>query len=111
MKAIKFRCPSHLLDKITTIEISVGPKKFWFEANDIKSFKSAQHQKVSVFSSRYSMSLERSLFPIFRLAINWKGDSIFLRILLRRILAMFAACPLYVLKTGGALWYRGLNRG
>ena len=152
LKAIQFRCPSQLLDKITTIEISVGPKKFWYEANDIKSFKSPQHQKVSVFSSRYSMALERSRLPIFRPAINWRGDSIFLRILLRRILmiagiavlvllsvfgvglllrrwpvikteqyqplassflflAMFAACPLFVLKTGGALWYGGLNRG
>jgi hypothetical protein len=26
-------------------------------------------------------------------------------------LAMFAGCPLYVLKTGGALWYGGLSRG
>jgi hypothetical protein len=151
-KTVKFRCQSTLLDKIKTIEISVGPKNFGFDANDIKSFKNTRHQKYSVFYSRYSMSLRRSRFPIFRPAINWKGDRIFLKALLRRILAaagvaalvllsvygvgrllrrypvvraeqyhplassllflaMFAGCPLYVLKTGGALWYGGLVPG
>ena len=151
-KTVKFRCLSGLLDKIKAIEISVGPKTFGFDAYDIKSFKNPRHQKYSVFYSRYSMALERSLFPIFRPAINWQGDSIFLRILLRRILviagiaalvllsvfglgrllrrwpvikpeqyqplassflclAMFAGCPLYLLKTGGAFWYGGLSRG
>jgi len=151
-KTVKFRCLSGLLDKIKAIEISVGPKTFGFDAYDIKSFKKPRHQKYSVFYSRYSMALERSLFPLFRPAINWQGDSIFLRILLRRILAiagiaalallsvfglgrllrrwpmikpeqyqplassflylaMFAGCPLYLLKTGGAFWYGGLSRG
>ena len=151
-KTVKFRCSSGLLDKIKTIEISVGSKTFGFDANDIKSFKNTRHQKYYVFYSRYSMALERSLFPIFRQAINWKGDSIFLKALLRRILAvagiaalillsvfgvgrllrrwpvikpeqfqplasrtlilaMFAGCPLYLLKTGGAFWYGGLSRG
>ncbi len=151
-KTVKFRCLSGLLDKIKTIEISVGPKTFGFDANDIKSFKNTRHQKYSVFYSRYSMTLERSLFPILRPAINWKGDRIFLKALLRRILAVagvaalvllsvfgvgrllrrwpvikaeqyrplassllylaiFAGCPLYVLKTGGALWYGGLAPG
>ena len=151
-KTVKFRCLSGLLDKMKSIEISVGPQKFGFVANDFKSFKNTQHQKYSVFYSRYSMALERSLFPIFRPAINWQGDSIFLRLLLKRILviagiavlalfsvfglgrllkrwpvikpeqfqplasstlilAMFAGCPLYLLKTGGAFWYGGLSRG
>ncbi len=150
-KTIKFRCPSNLLDKIETIEIQIGPQKFRWQANDIKSFKDSR-QKYSVFFSRYSMALERSRFPILRPAINWKGDRVFIKLMIRRILIVaglaasvllavfeggrllrrrplinteqyrtlassalclvaFAGCPLYVLKTGGALWYGGLIRG
>jgi len=85
-KAIKFRCPSGLLDKIKRIEIRIGPRKFSYDAVDIKRFQVFYVEGYAVFMAKKAVSLRRSIIPTFRFMINWRGDSIFLEALLWRIL-------------------------
>jgi hypothetical protein len=101
-KGLKFRCPPDILDRIKAIEISLGRKTFTFDAADLKRFKKLQRKKSYVFYSSYVVSLKRSRFPAFRPAINWKGDSAFLKILMMRILLVAGITALMVLLMLGA---------
>jgi hypothetical protein len=84
--AIKFRCFLAVFNKIQNIEISIGGKTFVYDAADIKRFKNLPHKKFIIFSSYPSTSLRRSMFPMFKPVINWKGDREYLKVLLMRIL-------------------------
>ncbi len=85
--AVKFRCLPELLNKIRRIEIRIGPKTFSFEAHDLLKLKNDHpHKKYFMFYSNYSVSLKRSLLPVFKPVINWKGDGSFLPYFLLRLL-------------------------
>jgi hypothetical protein len=84
--AIKFRCLPDVANKIKSIEIRIGSQKFAFDAAGLKRFKNFHQKRYSVLYSNYSVSLKRSLFPIFRPVINWKGDNAFLPYFLLRML-------------------------
>ena len=84
--AVKFRCLPAVLNKVQNIEISIGGKTFVYDAADIKRFKNLPHKKFIIFSSYSSTSLQRSMFPMFKPVINWKGDGTYLGIFLIRIL-------------------------
>jgi hypothetical protein len=98
-KGLKFVCPPAILDRIKAIEISLGRKTFAFDAADLKRFTKLHRKK---FYSSYSVSLQRSRFPAFRPAINWKGDSAFLGILMMRILLIAGITAPIVLLILGA---------
>jgi hypothetical protein len=83
--AIKFRCLADLLSKINRIEIRIGPETFGLDASDLKRIKSLSSKKYSVFYSPYAAALRRSVIPILRPVINWKGDRSFLPHLLLRV--------------------------
>lgn len=101
-KAVKFRCLTGLLDKINEIEITIGRTKFGFNADVLRSFKDPAGKKYSVFSTSYSMALERSMLPIFRLAINWRGDRFFFPSVLIRLLLVVGIGSLITLLVYGA---------
>lgn len=101
-KAVKFRCRPDLLTKIKQIEIRIGTNSFVMDAGEMKRAYSLRHKKYAVFYSNYSMSLKRSLIPIFRPVMNWKGDAAFLPSFFLRaflVLGIFVAAGafLYVL--------------
>lgn len=98
-KGLKFVCPPAILDRIKAIEISLGRKTFAFDAADLKRYTKFHRKK---FYSSYSVSLQRSRFPAFRPAINWKGDSAFLGILMMRILLIAGITAPIVLLILGA---------
>ena len=75
--SIRFKCPSGLLNKIDKIVIRIGPKTFTYGAGDLEKYKNIPPKKYTFFSSDNSLSLKRSLIPIFRSVINWKGDIYF----------------------------------
>jgi len=99
--AIKFRCLPELLDKTEKIEIVIGGKIFAYDAADLKKFKSLPHRKFIIFSSPASTSLERSKFPMFKSVINWKGDGIYLKVFLMRILLVAGIIALAFALTAG----------
>jgi len=85
--AVKFRFPSELLNKIQRIEIRIGPKTFSLEAHELLKLKNDRpHKKYFTFYSNYSVSLKRSLIPVFKPVVNWKGDGSFLPYFLLRLL-------------------------
>ncbi len=85
--AVKLRCLPELLNKIQRIEIRIGPKTFSLEAHDLLRLKNDDpHKKYFMFYSNYSVSLKRSLVPVFKPVINWKGDDSFLPYFLLRLL-------------------------
>lgn len=89
--AIKFRCLPNIMDKIKRIDIRIGQKAFAYEAHHILKIKDEHpHRRYFVFYSDYSVSLKRSLFPVFKPVINWKGDRIFFFYFLGRMLLLFA---------------------
>jgi hypothetical protein len=101
-KAVKFRCLTGLLDKINEIEVTIGRTKFTFDAGDLKSFKDPADKKYSMFSTSYSMALKRSILPIYRPAINWRGDRFFFPSLLIRLLLVVGIGGLITLFVYGA---------
>jgi len=101
-RAVKFRCSTGLLDKIQKIEVTIGRTKFGFQAADLKRFKDPAGKKYSVFSTDYSMSLERSALPIYRPAINWKGDRYFFPSFLARVVLVAGVGGLITLLIYGA---------
>jgi len=84
--AVKFRCLPAVFNKVENIEISIGGKTFVYDAAAIKRFKNLPHKKFIIFSSHASTSLQRSMFPMFKPVINWKGDGDYLKVFLMRIL-------------------------
>jgi len=84
--AIKFRCLPGLLSKIQRIEIRIGPERFNLDASDLKRIKSLTPKKYSVFYSPNAAALKRSILPVFRPVINWKGDRAFFPYYLLRAL-------------------------
>jgi hypothetical protein len=99
-KAIKFRCRPDLLNKIKGVEIRIGAKRFVMDAGEMKRSYSLHQKRYAVFYSNYSISLKRSLIPIFRPVMNWKGDTDFLPSLLLRALLVLGIFAL-----AGALLY------
>lgn len=93
--AVKFRCLPELLNKIQRIEIRIGPKTFSLEAHDLLKLKNDHpYKKYFMFYSNYSISLKRSLVPVFKPVINWKGDGSFLPYFLLRLLIVLGILAL-----------------
>jgi hypothetical protein len=101
-KAVKFRILTGLLDKIHEIEITIGSSKFSSDAGDLKSFKDPANKKYSVFSTSYAMALKRSILPIYRPVINWRGDRFFFPSLWIRLLLLVGIGGLLTLLVYGA---------
>lgn len=99
LTAVRFKCPFGLLSKIEQIVIQIGPKTFIYGPADLRKFQSASSKKNAFFFSHGAMSLKRSLIPIFKPVINWKGDVYFL-IRMFFILGIAALC-VGVLYLGG----------
>jgi hypothetical protein len=93
--AVKFRCLPGLLNRIRRIEISIGNETFGVDAADIQKVDHFQN-RCDVFYSQYSTSLKRSGIPIFRSVINWRGDGIFFRALLMRVLLFAGIAALLI---------------
>ena len=110
-KAVKFRFHPDLLDKIKQIEIRIGAQRFMIDAAEMKKSYSLRHKRYAVFYSNYSISLRRSLIPIFRPVINWKGDADFLPSLFQRallILGMFVLAGVLLFILGRFLARRNI---
>ncbi len=105
--AIKFRCPPELLAKVQEIEISIGGKKFVYNAADIKKFRTSPPRKSVVFTSLASTSLKRSIFPMFKSVINWKGDREYLEVFLMRVLLFAGIIALVAALMAGVGWLLG----
>jgi hypothetical protein len=113
--AVKFRCLPELLNKIQRIEIRIGPQTFSLEAHDLLKLKNDHpHKKYFIFYSNYSVSLKRSLVPVFKPVINWKGDRSFLPHFLLRLVIVLGlyALALIILSIAGRFLARWkiLNR-
>lgn len=93
--AIKFRCLPGLLNRIRRVEISIGNETFGHDTTDIQKVDHFQN-RYAVFYSHYSTSLKRSRIPIFRPVINWRGDGIFFKALLMRVLPVAGIAALLI---------------
>jgi hypothetical protein len=94
--AVKFRCLPDLLSKIKQIEIRIGPETFGLDAFDLKRIRSLTPKKYSTFYSPYAVALKRSIIPVFRPVINWKGDRAFFPYFLLRALLVLGIFVLFV---------------
>ena len=94
--AVKFRCLPDLLSKIKQIEIRIGPETFGLDAFDLKRIRSLSPKKYSTFYSPYAVALKRSIIPVFRPVINWKGDRAFFPYFLLRALLVLGIFVLFV---------------
>jgi hypothetical protein len=104
--AVRFRCPTDLMEKIEQIQIRIGPETFSYRAAEMKHIKKAPAKKYIVFSSHDSMALKRSMIPAFKPVINWKGDRALLSYSLRRmliVLGIFAAAIILLVILGRVL--------
>ena len=111
--AVRFRCRPEVLSKIQKIEISIGQKIFSTEATDIQKSKSDPAKKEAVFTSPDPASLRRSIFPMFKPVINWRGDGPYLKVLLLRMLLIAGIAALasaFILIIGGRLRRQRLLR-
>jgi len=90
LAAIKFRCAPGLLDKIDSVEVSIGSRRFVFDAGGGKGFRFLAQKNHVVFYSPPIVSLKRSGIPFLGSIINWKGDRVFLRPLFMGLLLIVA---------------------
>ncbi len=111
--AVRFRCRPEVLSKIQKIEISIGPENLPLEVEEIQKAASVPGKKEAVYTSLDTASLKRSMFPMFKPVINWRGDGPYLNVLLLRMLLIAGIAALasaFLLVVGGLLRRQKLLR-
>lgn len=78
LKRIGIKLPEEIFERLEHIEVKTGKKIFFFTKDEFKKQWIKIDSKMTTFESPDSMRGEKSILPLFRSAINWKGDLTFI---------------------------------
>ena len=100
LTAIHFEIPADVLRAVQALEIRIGPRTFSFAGPDLRA-RLAGRKKL-VFDSDADVSMKRSALPLFKPALNWRGDANHLRLIALRFVLFGGIFVLAVLLAWGA---------
>jgi hypothetical protein len=97
---LHFEIPADALHAVQGLEIHIGSRTFPITGQDLRA--RLHGRKNLIFDGDEMTSLKRSILPLFKPAINWKGDANHLRLIALRFMLLAAVFALAVLLAYGA---------
>jgi hypothetical protein len=102
ISAIRLQAPADVWPKIRRVEVGIGAKTVTLGRDYLKRALRLQGSPTTALLTNASISLERSVFPAFRPAVNWPGDGAFLTVVFLRLLLAAGIGVLAAALTWGA---------
>lgn len=100
MTGLHFKIPAATLDGVRDLEIRIGSRTFRITGRKLRARLNGRENLI--FDADTSVSLKRATLPLFKPAINWKGDANHLGQIALRFLLLGAVFALAVLLVHGA---------
>jgi hypothetical protein len=97
---LHFAIPADALQAVQNLDIRIGSRTFPITGQDLRARLKGRENLI--FDSDKMISLKRSILPLFKPAINWKGDANHLRLIALRFMFLAALFALAVLLAYGA---------
>jgi hypothetical protein len=97
---IHFEIPADALPAVQGLDVRVGSRTFPITGGDLRIRLNGR--KNLIFDSEEMVSLKRSVLPLFKPAINWRGDANHLRLIALRFILLAGIFALAVLLAYGA---------